>query len=174
MEALCLQALRMIRDNLPAAVEDPGDEEARGNMLVAACIAPAAAATSSLGAVHSMSHAAGPRHRIHHGLANSIHLPHVIRFNCAGGAEIADRYRDLAELLGAEPGGSDADVGESLAEWVTRFTKRLGLPQRLSEVGVPEAAIPDLVEVAMGDGCTLTNAREVQPQDFEELYRRAL
>lgn len=174
MEAFCLHALRLIRDNLPTAVEDTSNEEARGNMLVAACLAPAAAATSSLGAVHSMSHAAGPRHGVPHGLANSIHLPHVIRFNCAGGAEIADRYRDLAELLGAQAGGSDADVGENLASWVTAFTKRLGLEQRLSEVGVSEAAIPELVETAMGDGCTLTNAREVQPQDFEELYRQAL
>jgi alcohol dehydrogenase len=175
-EAFCLQALRMIRDNLPVAVEDASNEDARGNMLVAACMAvvPGAAGSSALGAVHSMSHPAGAQFRVPHGVANAINLPHVIRFNARGGTEIADRYRDLAELLGAEAGGSDAEVGDSLASWIGELTARLGLPRRLSEVGVPESGIPDLVEGAMGDGCSLTNARELTPEDFEELYRAAL
>jgi alcohol dehydrogenase class IV len=175
-EAFCLQALRMIRDNLPVAVEDPSNEDARGNMLVAAALAivPGAAATSALGAVHSMSHSAGARHGVPHGVANSINLPHVIRFNCAGGAEIADRYREIAELMGAESGGSDTEVGDSLASWVSELTTRIGLPQRLSEVGVPEADVPALVEGAMGDGCSLTNARELVDEDFEALYKQAI
>jgi alcohol dehydrogenase class IV len=175
-EAFCLQALRLMRDNLAVAVEHTDNEEARGNMLVAACLAvvPGAAATSALGAVHSMSHPAGAHFGVPHGVANAIHLPHVIRFNCRGGPEIADRYRDLAELLGADANGSGAEVGDSLAEWVTALTARLGLPQRLSEVSVPEAGIPRLVEGAMGDGCSLTNARELAPEDFERLYEQAL
>ena len=175
-EAFSLQALRMMRDNLPVAVEDTSNEDARGNMLVAASLAivPGAGGTSALGAVHSMSHPAGAMYGVPHGVGNAINLPHVIRFNTAGGTEIADRYRDVAELLGAEAGGSDADVGDSLASWVTDLTTRLGLPQRLSEVGVPEAGIPELVEGAMGDGCSLTNARELVDEDFHELYRQAI
>ena len=38
----------------------------------------------------------------------------------------------------------------------------------------PEAGIPDLVEGAMGDGCSLTNARELEPEHFEELYKQAI
>lgn len=174
-EAFSLHALRLIRDNLPLAVADPSNEDARGNMLVAASLAivPGAGATSGLGAVHSMSHPAGAHYGVPHGVANAINLPHVIRFNSRGGSEIADRYRDLADLLGAESGGSDAEVGDSLATWISELTARMGLPQRLSEVGVPEDGIPELVEGAMGDGCSLTNAREVSPEDFEELYRQA-
>jgi alcohol dehydrogenase class IV len=175
-DAFALHALRMMRDNLPLAVEDTSNEEARGNMLVAAAMAvvPGAAGTSALGAVHSMSHPAGARFGVAHGVANAINLPHVIRFNSLGGPEIADRYRDLAGVLGAESGGSDEEVGESLASWVTELTGRLGLPQHLSQVGVPEAGIPELVDGAMGDGCSLTNARELVPEDFEELYKAAL
>jgi alcohol dehydrogenase class IV len=175
-QAFSLHALRLMRDNLPVAVEDTSNEDARGNMLVAACLAivPGAGGTSALGAVHSMSHPAGAQHGVPHGVANSINLPHVIRFNCLGGPEIADRYRDLAELLGAEAGGSDEEVGESLAGWVSELTTRMDLPQRLSEVGVPESGIPELVEGAMGDGCSLTNARELVDEDFEGLYKAAL
>lgn len=175
-EAFCLRALSLMRENLHRAVDDTSDEEARGNMLIAACqaVVPGAAGTSALGAVHSMSHSAGAQFGVAHGVANAINLPHVIRFNCAGGPEIADRYRDLAELLGAEPGGSDKEVGDALAAWVTELTGVMGLPQRLSEVGVPEAGIPDLVEGAMGDGCSLTNARELTEEDFDQLYKAAL
>lgn len=52
--------------------------------------------------------------------------------------------------------------------------RSLGLPGRLSEVGVPESGIPVLVEGAMGDGCTLVNPAEPTEEDFAELYRRAL
>lgn len=175
-EAFALNALRLMRDNLAVAVEDPSNEDARGNMLIAAsqAIVPGAGATVALGAVHSMSHPAGARYGVPHGVANAINLPHVIRFNCAGGPEIADRYRELAALLGAESGGSDEAVGDALASWVTELTSRMGLPQKLGEVGVPEEGIPDLVEGAMGDGCSLTNARELEPGDFEELYKQAI
>jgi len=57
---------------------------------------------------------------------------------------------------------------------VRGLSSRLGLPSRLSEVGVPEDGIPALVEGAMGDGCTLVNPREPTEEDFEELFRKAL
>ena len=165
-DARSLQALRLMRENLRRAVETPEDENARGNMLVAANLA----ITIGLGSVHAMSHPAGAQYGVPHGVANAIHLPHVIRFNAAGGPEIADRYRDVGDVLGvAEP-----EIGDALAGWVSALVGALGLPTRLSEVGVPEAGIPDLVEGALGDGTTLLNPREADAEDYAELYRRAL
>jgi alcohol dehydrogenase class IV len=166
-DARSLQALRMIRDNLPRAAETPEDQESRGNMLVAANLA----ITIELGSVHAMSHPAGAICGVPHGVANAIHLPHVIRFNAEGGPDIVDRYRDIADVLGVDRG---AAVGDALAEHVTELVARLGLPTRLSEVGVPESAIPELVEGAMGDGTTLLNPREAGEDDYAALYRRAL
>jgi len=165
-----LVALRLIRDNLERAVADPSDEEARGNMLVAASLA----ITIGLGSTHSMSHPCGAHYGVPHGVANAINAPHVIRFNAEGGADIADRYRDLNEVLDLETGGSPADVGEALASHVSGMVERMGLPTRLSQVGVPEEGIPVLVEGAMGDGLTLMNPREPTEEDYEELYRKAL
>jgi alcohol dehydrogenase class IV len=170
-DARALHALRLIRDNLERAVENgPEDEEARGQMLVAASLA----ITISLGSVHAMSHPAGAHFGVPHGVANAIHLPHVIRFNAEGGHDIANRYRDIAELLGAVPAGADEEVGELLASHVTELVDRLGLPTRLSHAGVPEDGIPALVEGAMGDGATLLNPREPAEGDYERLFRAAL
>jgi alcohol dehydrogenase class IV len=166
-DARSLHALRMIRDNLERAVErGEEDEDARGNMLIAANLA----ITLSLGAVHAMSHPAGAHFGVPHGVANAIHLPHVIRHNAEGGAEIADRYRDIGDLFDVH----DQEIGEALAAHVTELVARIGLPTRLSEVGVPESGIPALVEGALGDGTTLLNPREMDEADYTELYRRAL
>ena len=58
------------------------------------------------------------------------------------------------------------------ATW-SGMVERMGLPTRLSQVGVPEEGIPALVEGAMGDGLTLLNPREPGEEDYEELYKRA-
>jgi alcohol dehydrogenase class IV len=165
-DARSLQALRMIRDNLERAVQrGEEDEEARGNMLIAANLA----ITIALGSVHAMSHPAGAHFGVPHGVANAIHLPHVIRFN-AEDEPTAERYRDLAELLGAD----GADPGEALASYVEELTAELGLPKRLSQVGVTEEGLPALVEGAVGDVTTLLNPREPGEEDYARLYERAL
>jgi alcohol dehydrogenase class IV len=167
-DARSLQALRMIRDHLESAVQ--GEDEARGNMLIAANLA----ITLALGSVHAMSHPAGAQFGVPHGVANAIHLPHVIRFNARGGDAIAGRYRDLGELFGLETGGAAVDAADALADHIGGLVERLGLPTRLSQAGVPESGIPALVEGAMGDGTTLLNPREAGEGDYAELYRRAL
>ena len=173
-DAYALQALRLIRDNLERAVQTPEDDSARGNMLIAANLAIAPTSSGAIGITHSMSHPAGAHFDVPHGIANAINLPWVIEYNAAGGTDIANRYRDVNELFGLEAGGDDATVAHALAEHVRDLVSSLGLPTRLSEVGVPESAIPALVDGAMGDGCTLVNPREATEEDFAQLYEKAL
>ena len=172
--AYALQALRLIRDNLEQAVAHPEDDDARGNMLIASNLAIQPTSSGAIGIAHSLSHPCGAHYDVPHGVANAINLPWVIEYNAAGGEPIADRYREINEIFGLEVGGPGEQVGHALAEHVRGVVKELGLPTRLSEVGVPEDAIPQLVEGAEGDGCTLVNPREPTPEDFAELYRRAL
>ena len=80
----------------------------------------------------------------------------------------------MSEALGVESGGSDDEVGDRLASHLTELVDSLGLPTRLSVVGVPEDGVPELVEAAMGDGCTLLNPRDPEESDYEELFRAAL
>ena len=172
--ACALQALRMIRDNLEQAVSHPDNEDARGNMLIAANLAIQPTVSGAIGITHSLSHPCGAHYDVPHGVANAINLPWVIEYNAAGGEPIADRYRDINEIFGLEVGGPGDQVGHALAEHVRGMVRDLGLPTRLSDVGVPEEGIPVLVEGAEGDGCTLVNPREPTAEDFAELYRRAL
>jgi alcohol dehydrogenase len=173
-DAYALQAIRLIRDNLERAVADTTDEEARGNMLIAANLAIAPTGAGATGITHSMSHPCGARYGVPHGVANAINLPPVIEFNVVAGEEVADRFRGVADLLGIDAAGGAVEVGKALADHVRELRARLGLPGRLSEVGVPEEGIPQLAEDAMGEGSTLVNPREPSEEDFAELYRQAL
>jgi alcohol dehydrogenase class IV len=173
-DAYALQAIRLIRDNLERAVADTSDEEARGNMLIAANLAIAPTGVGATGITHSMSHPCGARYGVPHGVANAINLPPVIEFNVAASEQVAEQFRGVAELLGVDARGGGEQVGRALADHVRELRARLGLPGRLSEVGVPEHGIPQLAEDAMGEGSTLVNPREPSEEDFGELFHRAL
>jgi alcohol dehydrogenase class IV len=170
-DACALHALRLIDANLERAVHQSDDETARGNMLIAASLAIAPTTSGALGLAHSLSHACGACYDVPHGIANAINLPASIEYNAAGGEDIAARYRDIGELLGLQAGG---EIGQALAEHIRERVRSLGLPTRLSQVGVPESGIALLVEGAMGDACTLVNPRAPTAEDLAELYRRAL
>ncbi len=173
-DAYALEAIRLIRGNLERAVSDTTDVDARGNMLVAASLAIAPTGSNAIGITHSMSHPCGGHFGVAHGVANAINLPWVIEWNSAGDEAIGDRYREIAEVLGVDAAGGGESVGSALADHVRGLSATLGLPSRLSEVGVPEDGIAALVEGAMGDGCTLVNPREPSEEDFEALFRKAL
>jgi alcohol dehydrogenase class IV len=173
-DAYSLQAIRMIRDNLERAVADTSDEDARGNMLVAANLAILPTGLGATGITHSMSHPCGARYGVAHGVANSINLPWVIEFNVMAGNEVAERFRLCADTLGVEAPGDAEGVGRALADHVRGMSERLGLPGRLSEVGVPEEGIAQLAEDAMGEGSTLVNPRNPSEEEFAELFRKAL
>jgi len=172
-DAYALHALRLIGAHLERAVHEPGDETARGNMLIAASLAITPTVAGALGITHSLAHPCGALHDVPHGLAVAINLPGAIEFNAAGGEDIAARYRDVAAVLGLDDAGA-ADAGAALAAHVRALTASLGLPTRLSQVGVPESSLPELIAGALGDACTLVNPREPSADDLEALYRRAL
>src|SRR5262249_38826198 len=94
-----LEAVRLIAASLPRAVADGQDKVARGQMLIAAHVAGLAFNPTGVGLVHAMAHVIGARHAVHHGTANAICLPHVMRFNSD---ELGGLYRPIAEALGVD------------------------------------------------------------------------
>lgn len=155
-DALAMHGIRLIKDSLPVALENPQNISARGNMLIAACIAGAAFMNAQVGVVHALAHSIGARHGVQHGLANAIVLPHGMKFNL----EVCPRYALVAEAFGArEHGMSDEEAAEKSIEVVTEFLKKLGIPRSLKEVGVPENDLGDIAELAMRDGAIVTNPK---------------
>jgi len=171
-DAYALHALRLIAANLERAVHTPDDVTARGNMLIAASLAIAPTVAGALGIAHSLAHPCGALHDVAHGVAVAICLPAAIEYNAAGGEDIAARYRDAGALLGVDAEGEE--IGPALARHVRSLAESLGLPTRLTAVGVAESAIPDLVAGAMGDACTLVNPREPSAAQIAALYRSVL
>lgn len=163
-EAIALDGLARAVAHLPRACADGGDLIGRREMMMAS-LQGGLAFQKGLGAVHAMSHPLGalPGLTVHHGTANAILLPAVLRFNepaCAA------KYARLRGALGLRP-------GTDLAAWARDFTARLGLPVSLRQVGVPREALPRLAEAATLDFSARTNPRPASAADYLRLYHEA-
>ena len=147
------------------AVEDGSDRTARWEMMMASTEG-ALAFVKGLGAVHSMSHAAGrlKELRLHHGTLNAVILPTVLRFN---ESTCSDTYRRLRQAMGLPP---NAD----LASEIEQLNADIGLPGSLSEMGLSEDLIEDMVPHAVSDLATMTNPKKVRAEDYVELYKLAM
>ena len=171
-DALALHALRLISQYLPRCVEKPDDLVARGQQLIAATLAGAAFSNAQVGLVHAMAHTVGARHGVPHGIANSILLPYVILYNLDA---CADRYKLVAEALGVKTEGlSDEEAGKTGANKIWELTKRMNLPQRLRDVGVPEDDLEGCAEHSLSDGAIVYNPKPIlEAREVLEVYKKA-
>jgi len=171
-DAVALHAIRLVATHLPTAVNDGTNLIARGQMQVAALLAGWAFSNSMVGLVHAMAHSLGAVCRVPHGLANGLLLPHVMAYNLE---EIPDLMADIAEAMGAETRGMDPlEAGRLAIEKVDVLTKEIGLPRRLSELGVEKAVLKECAELSLSDGSIIYNARMVfDEEEVLGVYRKA-
>lgn len=159
-EAIALDGLRRAVKNIGRATKNGQDRDARWNMMIAAAEG-ALAFQKGLGAVHALSHPLGavPNLSLHHGTLNAILLPAVMRFNAP---VVGEKMATLAQTCGL---GADGDAAAFIAD----LTKRLGLPQKLSEIGVQRDMLPQIAEAALKDHCHLTNPRQASRDDYLQM-----
>ncbi len=171
-DGLALHAIRLIKEFLPKAVENGKDMTARGQMLIAANMAGAAFSNAQVGMVHALAHSVGAIFGVHHGLANSILLPACLRYNADACGEI---YLDVLSDLGANIEGIQPDkAGNVVAGKIMDFTKKLGLPQRLRDVGVPEGGLKECSELALSDGAIVYNPKFISDSaEVLKVYKQA-
>jgi alcohol dehydrogenase len=156
-DGLALHAIRLIKEFLPKAVENAKDMVARGQMLIAANMAGSAFSNAQVGMVHALAHSVGAIFGVHHGLANSILLPACLRYNADA---CGDVYLNVLSAMGVRSDGIQPDkAGDVVAAKIMAFTKKLGLPQRLRDVGVPEAGLKECSELALSDGAIVYNPK---------------
>ena len=161
-DALAGHAFALAWGALPAACR--GDLGARGEMLLASCLAGIAFNAAGLGICHSLAHSLGGRLHLPHGRLNALLLPRVIAFN-AGDPAAARKYGRLAERCGL--GGT----ARSLASALTRLGRSLHMPEHLEGGGADLAAV---AADALADRCTPSNPRAVTAGDLEGLLREAV
>ena len=172
-DPLALQAIEMVLDYLPASYR--GNMEAREEMHYAQCLAGMAFSNALLGIVHSMAHKTGAAFstgHITHGCANAMYLPFVIKYN-AKDPVAASRYAEIARRMGL-PGASTQALVNSLCRKIDHFNVQLNIPKTLQEFGIIESEFKEKIakisELAVGDACTGSNPREIDPATMEKLF----
>ena len=167
-----LQAIEMVLDYLPASYNC--NMEAREQMHYAQCLAGMAFSNALLGIVHSMAHKTGAAFstgHIPHGCANAIYLPYVIAYN-AKDPVAASRYAEIARRMGLE-GTSEKALINSLREKINEFNEKLNIPKTLKDFGINEdefkEKVAHIAELAVGDACTGSNPRAIDPATMEKL-----
>jgi alcohol dehydrogenase len=171
-DALALHAIRLIVRHLPKVMKESQSVVDRGQMLLAATMAGMAFDNAQVGLVHAIAHTVGARHGVHHGTANAIALPHVLRFNADVAAEA---YREAGTAMGVDTNGlSDEAAVDAVAKAIERLVAGVGLPTRYRDVKVPEADLAMIAELALSDGAIVYNPKPVtEAQDVLRVLRAA-
>ena len=166
-DGIALDGLWRAWRHIEIATRDGSNVTARLNMM-SASLQGALAFQKGLGCVHSLSHSLGGINpKLHHGTLNAIFLPAVIRFNRE--APTVQDEGKMVRLAGAMGLESPANV-ESAIE---RMTADLGLPTRLSTLGVEREQFDRIIEGALADHSHKTNPREASPADYRAMLEES-
>ncbi|WP_250472831.1 iron-containing alcohol dehydrogenase [Caballeronia sp. GAFFF1] len=171
-DGIALDGLERAWANIERATRDGQDRDARLNMM-SASMQGAMAFQKGLGCVHSLSHPLGGlavngRTSLHHGTLNAVVLPAVLRFNESAPTVVAERrFERMRRVMNL---ADNADVAQALHD----MTERLGLPTRLSQMGVDESMFDKVVQGALADHCHKTNPREASADDYRRMLMESL
>jgi hydroxyacid-oxoacid transhydrogenase len=181
-----LQALRMVARHLIPAVEDPGNDEARAQMILAASYAGVGFGNAGVHLPHGMSYPVSGQVKayrapgyptdhplIPHGISVILNAPAVFRFTATANPA---RHLRAAEALGANvTGAQEADAGRILADRIVWFMERLGVPNGLKAVGYSSSDIPRLVEGTLPQHrVTKLSPRPASPEDLAAMFEDAM
>ncbi len=159
-QGIALEGMRLVKDNLPRVVADPGDLEGRAHLMSAAAMG-AVAFQKGLGAIHSLSHPVGALYNTHHGMTNAVVMPPVLRFNRAA---IEEWIEAAAAYLGIT-GGFDG-----FYDFVLGFRAELGVPDKLAALGVTPDRIDEMAAMAIVDPTAGGNPVELTLDAAKSLY----
>ncbi|HEV2499906.1 MAG TPA: iron-containing alcohol dehydrogenase [Terriglobia bacterium] len=169
-DAIALSGTRLAVQNLAAAVHRGRDLGARSNMMMASMMG-AVAFQKGLGVVHSLAHPLSSIGGLHHGTTNGVLLPYVMEFNRP---TCEERIRDLALTMDLDVAREPVSRAATAAiERVRELLREIGVPDRLSQLGIKRAMIPALSKKAVEDACHLSNPRPCTEADMVRLYELA-
>jgi alcohol dehydrogenase len=165
------EGMRLIAENIVAAVHDGNNIEARekvamGSLLGGFCLGPVNTA-----GVHALSYPLGSMFHLAHGLSNALLLPYVMEFNIPAATK---KYAEVAIALGCVRQVNDEATAFAGVEKIQALIKACGIPSTLKEVNVPESAFAQMAVDALKIQRLLkNNPREITEQDAINIYKAA-
>ena len=168
VDMYALKGIELLAKNLLRAVKDGNDLEAReacalGSLYGGLCLGPVNTA-----AVHALSYPLGGEYHIPHGLSNAILLPSVMKFNRPANLK---KYAEVTVAMGAPVGNNDDETAQNGVDFIYQLSEAVGIPAKLSDIGIPQDAVPHLAKAAMEVQRLLkNNPREVTEQDAIDIY----
>ena len=165
-DALALTALRKLRGSIVTACNEPSNIDARNDMLIGAMLAGQAFSNAPCAAVHALAYPLGGFFHVPHGLSNALVLTEVMKYN----QPKADHwYGEIASDLRV------GETGASLIDEMLRIKEETKVPQTLSQVNIPQDAIPMMAQDAMTkDRLLMNNAREMTYDATVKIYETIL
>ena len=175
----------MLKEHLPAAYQQgAADPVAREQVHNAATIAGIAFANAFLGVCHSLAHTLGAEFHLPHGLAISLLLSNVIRYNAADipakqtafsqydRPHSVARYAQIARHLGLDAEHDHQGV-DSLVKWIVELKSLLAIPPSIQAAGIVEAdflaKLDIMAEQAIDDQCSGANPRSPLIAELRQL-----
>lgn len=163
-DGIALQAIKLIWENLPRAVEAPDDLAARSGMLIGSCLA-GVSFLKGLGLVHAISHMIGAEYDTHHGLTNAVVLPSVLDFNSSA---IAAKIPNIAGAIGAP-----AQDYRTVRYEIVQLLRQLEVPKSLGDLGVKRDSIASIARRASLDVAASTNPRRATIEEICSIIEHA-
>ncbi len=163
-DGIALEGLRIGARALATAVNDPGNLQARADMMMSSMMG-AIAFQKDLGSVHACAHALGAVVDMHHGLANAMMIEPVLAWNFEA---VPAKFNDLAHAVGL------GDAGAALVPWLAQLKAQIGISGGLAARGVRPEHLPRLVALAATDFAGATNPRPAVEADYQRLFQQAM
>ena len=171
VDVYALEGIRRLGRSMETVVRDGANRAARADVMLGALYGGLCLGPVNTAAVHALSYPLGGEYRIAHGVANSLLMPHVFRFNLPA---MPERYAEIAVALGCAPEKTALLTAEAGLRRLAEMSRNCGIPQRLRDVNVPEADLPHLATEAMKVTRLLkNNPRDLSAADAERIYREA-
>ena len=163
-DGIALEGLRIGARALAIAVHEPGNLQARSDMMMCSMMG-AIAFQKDLGSVHACAHALGAVANLHHGLANALMIDTVLAWNQEA---VPQKFDALAQAIGLSGSGG------GVVPWLRQLKADIGIRGGLAAHGVTPAMLPALVPLAAQDFTGLTNPRSANEADYQRLFEQAL
>ncbi len=163
-QGIALEGMRLVNQYLPMAYADGTDIEARAQMMAAGAMG-AVAFQKGLGAIHALSHPVGAVYGTHHGTTNAVVMPAVLTFNRSAVEERLGRAADYLGIAGGYGG---------FFERVLVLRESLGIPDRLSEMGVGTDRIDELTTMALEDPSVGGNPVAMTAENTRALFEACI